>query len=531
MNTSLSRFASRSAFLLAFALMPAARAGEAEPLLPDFVAADGGEPATAEGRVLSSPTTVDILVAYTPAARTYAGGANAMVAAINTHIALANTCYANSDIPITLRAVAVVETNYVEASSFDTDLTRLQGTTDGYMDELHTLRTNYGADLVALIRRNSAAGVAGLAYVNPYTTGSSAFATHAFSVTADVWASGNIAFPHELGHNFGCWHDRQNSSTLTHPSAYGWRFYGNDGQQYITVMAYYPGTRIPYFSNPSINYQGQPTGVASGTTAADNAMRHEVTAPSTAAYRAGALTKKDQDIFWRHADGRMAVWFQSNTVRTGWAFLGSTAGTGWRGVAQADMNADGESDLIFQHTDGRVCIWYMSGVNRTSFEFASLTANTGWNCVAAGDFNSDSKPDLLWQHNDGRIVVWYMNGATANSWALIDLPYAPGWTLRLLTDINGDGQRDLVWQHTDGRVCVWYMSGLTRTGFAFSDATVTAGWLLFGAEDYNGDGKKDLLWFNTSTGRLVVWYMDGINRTSWAWLDATAGAGWTVLER
>lgn len=38
-------------------------------------------PVAEEGRVFVTPVTVDILVAYTPAARIYAGGTNAMVAA------------------------------------------------------------------------------------------------------------------------------------------------------------------------------------------------------------------------------------------------------------------------------------------------------------------------------------------------------------------------------------------------------------------------------------------------------------------
>lgn len=487
-------------------------------------------PVAEEGRVFVTPVTVDILVAYTPAARIYAGGTNAMVAAINTHIALANQCYANSDMPITLRAVAILETNYTEGATFNDDLGRLQNTADGYMDELHAARTSYGADLVALIRRNSANGVAGLAYVNS-GNGDASFAPWAFSVTADVWASGNIAFPHELGHNFGCWHDRANSSGATHPYAYGWRFYGNDALQYITVMAYYPGTRIPYFSNPTINYQGQPTGVASGASAADNAMRHEITLAGTSAYRGGPLPLGAQDILWQHTDGRAVVWFQNNATRTGWTLLPATVGAGWRGVASADFNADSRLDLAFQHTDGRVCLWFMDGVTRTSFAFASLVAGPGWSCVGGGDLNADGKPDLLFNHTDGRIVVWYMNGATVASWERIPLAYGAGWSPRTLGDVNGDAKPDLLFQHTDGRVCVWYMDGINRTGFAFSNAIVTAGWTLVAATDYNGDGKNDLLWFNPGNGRLVVWYMDGINRSSWAWLDSTAGAGWSVLDR
>ncbi len=49
--------------------------------------------------------------------------------------------------------------------------------------------------------------------------------------------------------------------------AYGYNFVGNDGIHYRTVMSYgYPGeglattTGIPYYSNPDILYEGQPTG-------------------------------------------------------------------------------------------------------------------------------------------------------------------------------------------------------------------------------------------------------------------------------
>lgn len=518
--------------LLLLLLASLGRAGlRADGVLPRIPpSASTNSATTAEGRVFNTPVTVEILVAYTPAARLYAGGASAMLAAINSHIALTNLCYANSDIPLVLHVAAVVETNYTEASTFNTDLSRLQATSDGYMDELHTLRNNYGADLVALIRRNSAGGVAGLAYVNTGNADAS-FAPYAFSVTADIWASGNLAFPHELGHNFGNWHDRQNSSNLTHPYSYGWRFYGNDNVQYITVMAYYPGTRIPYFSNPTINYQGQPTGVASGPTAADAALRHEITMTGTSAYRGAPPALAATDLIWRHTDGRMVVWFQNNAVRTGWTPMSNTVGTGWRGVAIADMNADGKQDIVWHHTDGRVIIWFMDGINRASFSQCNLIAAAGWTCVGAGDLNGDGNPDLLYTHTDGRIVVWYMNGATATSFERIMLTYGPGWSPSTMADMDGDGKTDILFKHTDGRMCVWYMNGITRTSFAISSATVNQGWNLVGAEDRNADGNADLLWFNPSNGRLCIWYMSaGLTRTSFAMLDSTVGAGWSLVE-
>ena len=500
------------------------------PLVPPTGETTDTTVVSAEGRVYNTPVTVEILIAYTPAARLYAGGASAMLAAINSHVALTNLCYANSDIPLVLHVAAVVETNYTEASTFNTDLARLQATADGYMDELHTLRNNYGADMVALIRRNAAQGVAGLAYVCTGNADSS-FAPYAFSVTADVWASGNLAFPHELGHNFGNWHDRQNSSGATHPYSYGWRFYGNDGQQYITVMAYYPGTRIPYFSNPTINYQGQPTGVASGSTAADAALRHEITMTGTAAYRGPPPPLGTRDLVWYHTDGRLVVWFQNNTVRTGWTQMSQTTASGWTGIATADMNSDGKPDLVWRHTDGRVSLWTMDGINRSAATPCTMTAGTGWNCIGAGDLNGDSKNDLLWYHTDGRLLAWYMNGATVLSTERIFLTYAAGWTPRVLADLNSDGKPDIIFTHTDGRICVWHMNGVTRTDFALLDTFAAAGWTLVGSADYDVDGKADLLWYNTISRRLVVWYMDDLTRRSYALLDSTAGTGWTLVRR
>ena len=47
--------------------------------------------------------------------------------------------------------------------------------------------------------------------------------------------------------------------------ARGYRFRGNDGVRYRTVMAYAPGTRIPYYSNPNVRFKGAPTGLPAGS--------------------------------------------------------------------------------------------------------------------------------------------------------------------------------------------------------------------------------------------------------------------------
>jgi hypothetical protein len=127
-----------------------------------------------------SGATIDVLVAYTPAARNQAGGATAVQSLINLAVSETNTGYSNSGVNQRIRLVYSTEVSYTESSDtdagWDTDLSRLQSKTDGYMDSLHTLRDQYGADLVVLIVQKSL--YCGMGYV--MDTLSSAFESKAF---------------------------------------------------------------------------------------------------------------------------------------------------------------------------------------------------------------------------------------------------------------------------------------------------------------------------------------------------------------
>jgi hypothetical protein len=212
---------------------------------------------------------VDLLVVYTPAARAAAGGTAGMEAIVDLAVLETNSSYANSGVHHRLRLVHAQEIPYTEAS-IETDLTRLAGTADGYMDEVHGLRDAHGADLVALLREGTEAAC-GVAYL--MTTPSSAFAPWAFSVTARDCATGYYSFAHEIGHNLGADHDwamTPNGAAASFNHGYvsttlGWR----------TVMAYGEScgycTRLPRWSNPDLFHNGERTGVAEGSfRAADN---------------------------------------------------------------------------------------------------------------------------------------------------------------------------------------------------------------------------------------------------------------------
>ncbi len=205
--------------------------------------------------------TVDVMVVYTAAARTGAGGTAGIQSQIDLAIAEANTCYANSGLGLTLNLVYRGEVSYTETSDASTDLTRLQATSDGKLDTVHTLRAQYGADLVCLVVEGMNT-YAGLGYImSPVSTN---FAAYGFSVVKRQYLTGAYTFPHELGHNMGCNHDRDNASgSGAQTYSYGYRFDAS-GSTYRSVMAYAPGTRIAYFSNPDVSYLGTATGVAVG---------------------------------------------------------------------------------------------------------------------------------------------------------------------------------------------------------------------------------------------------------------------------
>jgi hypothetical protein len=229
----------------------------------------------------TAATTIDVMVLYTAQAKAGAGSQTAIDALIDLAVLEANQSYVNSVVPLSLNLVRKQEIEYTESNNFNTDLSRLQSPVDGFMDSVHALRDTYKADLVSLIVNASSS--CGIGYV--MTNVSSAFQAYAFTVVSRTCATGYYSFAHELGHNLGCAHDRQTGGTGAYAYSYGYR---NPSATWRTVMAYAPGNRIPYFSNPLVSYQGEVTGVSSASSlGCDNAKTMSLTAPITAAFRDG----------------------------------------------------------------------------------------------------------------------------------------------------------------------------------------------------------------------------------------------------
>lgn len=199
---------------------------------------------------------VDILVGYTTAAKNGQGGVNAITSLINLAVTESNQGYVNSDVQQRYRLVHLFETvGYTEVADFVTNLNRFRNQGDGFMDETHTLRDQFGADACCLILNGSQ--YCGVAY-GIMGAPSNGFAINAFQVTARTCATGYYSFSHEFGHLFGAQHDIANAGVAFYPYAYGWR---TANGQWRTVMAYAPGTRINYWSNPNKTFSGQVLGV------------------------------------------------------------------------------------------------------------------------------------------------------------------------------------------------------------------------------------------------------------------------------
>jgi hypothetical protein len=209
-----------------------------------------------------TPVEIDVMIVWTPQAETAAGGRAAMDSLALAAVANANLVYTNSGVNAQLRLVHSTPVSFTETpSNIGGDLSALSSTSDGKMDGVHSLRTQYGADIVTLIGSGYAgSGYCGMGYLmNSVTT---SFASSAFNVVDRTCAVGNLSYAHELGHNQGLHHDPGNTggSSPSYPYAFG---YQDPSGLFRTVLSYGGATRIPFLSSPGVFYNTRPTGTSS----------------------------------------------------------------------------------------------------------------------------------------------------------------------------------------------------------------------------------------------------------------------------
>ncbi|MCP9291270.1 zinc-dependent metalloprotease [Gracilimonas sediminicola] len=257
----------------------------------------GSEPTLLYGSADDS-VTIDVMLVYTNAAETWAatsssGDINATMAQAMT---LSQTALDNSKAGINLRLVHTYKTNYDEENdgvesedrlrrlSQNPDNPQFEAEYDGYMEDVHDLRNQYGADVVSLIAKIDDTG--GLGWRLGSSGGEEAYA---FNLNRVQQIANGYTLIHEIGHNMGNAHSRtQNSSSATDAGGlYHYSVgYQNQSSDFHTVMAYADGlSEAPIFSSPDLTWQGVPTGTNNVQTPEDNARSMKEIKWSVASYR------------------------------------------------------------------------------------------------------------------------------------------------------------------------------------------------------------------------------------------------------
>ena len=385
----------------------------------DFPAADELSLASAA----DTGATIDVMVVYTAAALAGEGGS---LPALKARIALAvtetNTSYANAGVTTRLRLVHIEQVTYTESGNISTDVARLAGTSDGYMDTVHSIRNTFGADMVGMVVENGG-GYCGMANAIMAT------ASTAFQVTArNGCMTGYYSFGHEFGHLQGARHDVY-VDTNTTPYAFGHGYVRTGSttpNRWRTVMAYnnkcsdlgYNCTRLQYWSNPTKVYNS----AAMGNTAAQNYAVLNLTDTTVANFRTAVIGSNFSNTF--------------NSSSTGWSAVNGT----WSLASSAYYRSLGlaNTGASAKHTGKYGDITYTVKMKRSGTcvtcanriiirgNPASLVSTNWW------------KPSYVFQYaNDGTFSVYEVTSAgainTLKAWTISAAIVKNGWnTLKVV---------------------------------------------------------------------------------------------------
>jgi len=218
----------------------------------------------------NAPRILRILVAYTPRV---AAARSDILSLIDVAVTETNLGYRNSHVNLRAELAYAYEVNYQESGDHDMDLANFRNVSDGIMDEVHDLRNTHKADVcVLLIDNNSYCGTASAVLADEST---------AFAVVHYDCATGYYSFAHEIGHLQGARHNKEADPEIG-PFSYGHGYY-YEANKWRTIMSYncpLGCTRLPYWANPTVLYNGVPMGTESDSN--DSRVLNETAAIVTA---------------------------------------------------------------------------------------------------------------------------------------------------------------------------------------------------------------------------------------------------------
>jgi Metallo-peptidase family M12/Secretion system C-terminal sorting domain/Bacterial pre-peptidase C-terminal domain/Fibronectin type III domain len=514
-----------------------------------------------DGSPCPGPSTIDIMVVYTQQAENSWGGVSSTIANITQAVTNMNASMSGSGINnVTFRLVHTEKVNYTESGDFNTDLVRLAGSSDGYMDNVHALRDQYGADLVSLII-GSPTSSCGIGYLNTNPTSYSS--GNAFNVSLYSCVVGNFTMAHECGHNMGLRHDWYVDASTTpcshqhgyvnqvalaqgtsSPSSSRWR----------TIMAYndrcavagFDCTRINLWSNPGTTYNGDPTGIPIGNNESSDevyafyrmaclvaAFRPEaggggtqcsspsglstsgITTSSSTASWSPVSGANSYDVDYKASSSGMWINIASGTTSSSWNLFGMSASTSydWRVRANCSSGSSSYTQSQFTTQASASCN-APSGLSTLSITTSSATAN--WSPVSGAD-----SYDVDYKASSSSMWINIASGTTSSSWNLFDMPASTSFDWRVKANCaSGSSSYTQTQFTTQASSSCNAPSGLTTSSITTSSATANWGFIS-GANSYDVDYKASSsgMWINIASGTTSSsWSLSGLSAsTSYDW--------------
>jgi len=319
---------------------------EAEPLFVDLP--DIGIDLSAGSTSRDDETVIDVMILYTTNARVGAGGVAAIEASIYLALHETNVALTQSNIDILLQLVHTAEIAYPETGSPFQDVQILQAGASG----VHALRDLYCADLVSIIVE-AGGQECGAGY--SMTVNTLGFAPYAYSVVVRECALQQYSLAHEIGHNMGGLHDWYADDRPDSPFSYNHGYvYSTD--RWFTIMGrelecrarQIYCERIPYFSNPNIDWNSVPIGIEEpGPT---NCLVGEL-APDCVSevWKAFNITRHNVSSFRNTCPGIGYVWLRDTWFDTGLEPDPNQAGQDLWQSPYIWIRLEQDPDRIYQH--------------------------------------------------------------------------------------------------------------------------------------------------------------------------------------